>query len=115
MAELGKSIKMLRLEKGLTQRELAQQAGINHTTISHLEADRIKVSANLIETISKVICNHAIQRFQLREKAGVFDIKAVCKKAYNSSPAWWILQELPDLSDEQLESMITALGNFEDD
>jgi transcriptional regulator with XRE-family HTH domain len=53
LLDLGKTIKTLRKEKGLTQQELAKQSGISRVTLSKLENGYI---ANIsIVTINQVL------------------------------------------------------------
>lgn len=40
MNELAETVRKQRSEQGLSQRELAERAGVDHTYISHIEAGR---------------------------------------------------------------------------
>lgn len=54
LSELGKTIKQLRQQKGISQETLAQQCGISRATLSKLENGYI---ANIsIVTINQILC-----------------------------------------------------------
>ena len=53
--KVGKRIKELREEKGMSQEELAYKAGLYRTYIGHLENARYSPSAYILFKISKVL------------------------------------------------------------
>lgn len=54
-AELGRNIRSVRNEKGLTQEKLAELANISATHISNIENGKAKVSLSVIFSISNVL------------------------------------------------------------
>lgn len=48
-------LKKARLEKGLTQQQLAEMLGITRQTISHIECGRIKPSIDNAKAIANVL------------------------------------------------------------
>ena len=56
MSKLGQRIEALRTKRGLTQRELARQAGIGHTIIAGLESgSRRDVRTDTAKRIARVL------------------------------------------------------------
>ena len=69
--ELGKFIREKRTEKGLSQRELANAAGISNAEISRLEAGKRKASSPaVLKAIAKAL-NVPVET--LLEKAGIIE------------------------------------------
>jgi len=59
MNEIGEKIKELRRKKGLSQEELAEQAGINLRTIQRIENNESEPRGNTMHLICKVLDIHA--------------------------------------------------------
>jgi len=56
LVELGKKIKTLRKERGITQQELAKKVGISRTTLSHIENGYFyKISVVTLEKLLSVL------------------------------------------------------------
>ncbi|MBC8233970.1 helix-turn-helix transcriptional regulator [bacterium] len=55
MVKLGKTIKSLRIETGLKQKELAEKIGISPNYLSLIENDKREPSISLIEKIAEVL------------------------------------------------------------
>ncbi len=53
MSGLGERLRALRKEKGVSQRDLAASAGVNHTYVSHIEAGHLTPSAELVERMAR--------------------------------------------------------------
>lgn len=53
--KFGKQVKMLRLEKGLSQEKLAYEADIDRTYIPSIEKGERNVSITVIEKIAKAL------------------------------------------------------------
>lgn len=51
----GKKLKKLRVEKGLTQRELAQKTGLHITTIANYEINRREPKANQVKLLTEAL------------------------------------------------------------
>jgi len=61
LEQFGKQIKTMRDYRGLTQSELAEQAGIRQATISDIEAGKTNFEINtLIMICSALNCNYCI-------------------------------------------------------
>ena len=55
MKTLGAKIKEARLQKGLTQKQLALQLSIKNTTLNNWEQDRNKPDINYIEMLCRLL------------------------------------------------------------
>lgn len=62
MDSVGARVRAIRLARGLTQRELADQAGLYHTAISELERG---VTAPTIDTLKKIAAVFDINYLEL--------------------------------------------------
>lgn len=67
---LGRKLRDLRRENGLTQHELAQKAGVDDTYISKIENDRLSYppSAETIRIIAKVLDADSLELLSLAER-----------------------------------------------
>jgi transcriptional regulator with XRE-family HTH domain len=52
---LGKRIKIARIERGISQRELARQTGLRQSHLSLIENDKHDPSATAVRTIARVL------------------------------------------------------------
>ncbi len=52
--QIGKNIAQLRKERGLSQRELAERAGITHSAISSIENAKVSPSVSSLQKIVNV-------------------------------------------------------------
>lgn len=53
---LGKTVRMLRRKKGLSQQELADKASISRTYLSQIESGACNPTIDLLENIGKELC-----------------------------------------------------------
>jgi transcriptional regulator with XRE-family HTH domain len=67
VSEFGKVLRQLRKEQGVIQRELGPAVGVHYTYISHLEAGRLKPSAELVYRIARYL---DVDAFELCASAG---------------------------------------------
>lgn len=52
---IGKRIKEIRLQKGITQEELAEMVGIQRASLSRIEAGRFSVGLDILSKIAGVL------------------------------------------------------------
>ena len=52
---LGKAIKKVRIDKGMSQRDLAHQAGLRQAHLSLIENDHHDPSATIVRTLAQVL------------------------------------------------------------
>ena len=52
---LSSNIRQFRTDAGLTQKELAQRAGIDRSYLARMEAESLNVSVNVVFAIAKVL------------------------------------------------------------
>ena len=55
MKQLGQTIKMLRVMKGLTANELAKKCGVSGTHIAHIELNQRSPSLEVLEKVSECL------------------------------------------------------------
>lgn len=55
LENMGKSLKRVRLEKGLTQEELAEKVGIHPTYVGKIESGKNNISIKMLFKISRVL------------------------------------------------------------
>ena len=53
LTPFGKAIKILRMDAGISQKEMAQDLGVSSTFLSNMEIGRKKINANWVEKISE--------------------------------------------------------------
>lgn len=53
LKKLGQKVSSLRLERGISQRELARQVGTNNTQINRIETGSVNSSINMLRKISE--------------------------------------------------------------
>lgn len=110
---LGTLIKEHRKQSGYTQRQLAKLVDAHYTTISHLEADRIAVSNELIEQIAYQICDTEYLREQLCVLAGIFDMKAITQLASSDPLICKLLRQLPEISESKIMAIYGIMTEVE--
>lgn len=52
---IGRRIKEIRIEKDITQEELAEKVGIQRTSLSRIEAGRFSVGLDILSKIARVL------------------------------------------------------------
>ncbi|TNE53866.1 MAG: XRE family transcriptional regulator [Bacteroidetes bacterium] len=55
MAMFGQNVRRIRMDKGLTQEELAEGAGISQVQIARIEAGKINTSISTVVAIAKAL------------------------------------------------------------
>ena len=98
MIRFGKTIRKLRAEHGLKQRELAARLSVTPTYLSHLEHDRVEPSIRLLKQIAKELITPVEVFFwdsvDLPEQASADDKKA-CDLAKLVVRHWYASQPAP--------------------
>ena len=74
--EIGKNIVQLRKEHGLSQRELAERAGITHSAISSIENAKVSPSVSSLQEIVNVF-SLSLSEFFTFEKPASDEVKVV--------------------------------------
>jgi len=80
---LGERLKILRLRKGFTQKQLADKSGLTQSTISNLEKETKDPSIFTLEKIAKALDINLLELF-LIEGVYTFDLNFL-KKNYNKA------------------------------
>ncbi|WP_338137424.1 HTH-type transcriptional regulator PuuR [Vibrio mediterranei] len=76
--QIGKNIAQLRKERGLSQRELAEKAGITHSAISSIENAKVSPSVSSLQKIVNVFSLSLSEFFTLEQQENK-EIKVVIK------------------------------------
>lgn len=63
-AQLAQTVKRLRLEKGLSQEELASLANVDRTYISGIERARRNITIATLERLIPHLCNGSVEFFE---------------------------------------------------
>lgn len=109
---LGDTIKNLRIERQITQRELAEKLGVNFTYISKIENGKLEVlpSEDLIRRIAGILGTNAEDLLDL---AGKLDLKRLQQVAIEVPEAGMVLRRIQkqNLTDEQWKQ----IGKIMDD
>ncbi len=66
--QIGKNIAQLRKERGLSQRELAEKAGITHSAISSIENAKVSPSVSSLQKIVNVFSLSLSEFFTLEQQ-----------------------------------------------
>ncbi len=56
---LGKRLKIARIERGMSQRQLADKAGLHQSHLSMIESDKHDPSATIVRTLAQVLSVNA--------------------------------------------------------
>lgn len=73
-AEIGRRIKKIRVERGLTQKELASKVGIDFTYIGKIERGEQLPSLTVLIRISNALSEPLLLFFVEEEMAGILDV-----------------------------------------
>ncbi|MGR5222107.1 HTH-type transcriptional regulator PuuR [Vibrio parahaemolyticus] len=76
--QIGKNIAQLRKERGLSQRELAERAGITHSAISSIENAKVSPSVSSLQKIVNVFSLSLSEFFTLEQQENK-EIKVIVK------------------------------------
>ncbi len=76
--EIGKNIVQLRKKHGLSQRELAERAGITHSAISSIENGKVSPSVSSLQKIVNVF-SLSLSEFFIFEQSSNDEVKVVFK------------------------------------
>ncbi len=68
MSDFGKTLREVRKERGISQRALASNVGVNHTYLSHLESGRLEPSVDLVYKIARHLDVDAFELCHSAEK-----------------------------------------------
>jgi len=82
---LGKLIKKLRKQKGLSLRQLAEKISVSFVNISHIENGKIETSQKVIKEIAKAL-DYDVDKLLATADSINEDIKNIIKKLPNAVP-----------------------------
>lgn len=97
--QVGKNIVQLRKEHGLSQRELAERAGITHSAISSIENAKVSPSISSLQKIVNVF-SLSLSEFFTIEQQESSEVKVVIKP-----------EELIEIGSESVSMKLVSNGN----
>ena len=104
--KLGKLIRKLRQEKGLSLRKLADMVDMSYVNISHIENGKFKTDDNLIKQLAKALDHDEDQMLSLVDSVND-DIKQIIKKLPNTVPEF--LRTAKNLTNEEWKELIQQI------
>lgn len=111
----GDHIKALRKKRRMTQRELADQLGVNFTYISKIENDKLEVlpSEDLIRRMAGVLATDAEELLDL---AGKLDLKQLQQVAKDVPQAGVLLRRIQSgqLTDKQWREIRSVIDDSDE-
>lgn len=111
----GNHIKTLRKKRRMTQRELADQLGVNFTYISKIENDKLEVlpSEDLIRRMAGVL---AADAEELLDLAGKLDLKQLQQVAKDVPQAGVLLRRIQSgqLTDKQWREIRSVIDDSDE-
>ena len=111
MASFGKHIKKLRVDRGITQRTLAEEVGIDVTYLSKIENDRMPPPSH--ETIQKMagVLETDADELLIRADKVPKDLKPIITRS-KARPGFF--RSMQDLTDEELERVKRFASDLRD-
>jgi transcriptional regulator with XRE-family HTH domain len=106
---LGKLIRRLRKQKGLTLRKLAKEVDVSHVNIVHIENGRISTSKKVIEQLAKAL-DYDVDRLLAAGDAVGEDIKKIIKKTPTALPEF--LRTAKDLTENEWRDLTEQVKNM---
>ncbi len=105
--EIGRRLKRLRLEKGLTQKELAAEVSLDYTYIGKIERGEQLPSLKILLKISEVLAVHVNHFFQ--DEALPFVSVAELKRLVNTDKGEELLKALKLLHEDDIPLLIEII------
>lgn len=105
METLGGRLRRLRIEAGLSQRQLAQEVGVTFPHISKVEAGKEPASAELLVRIAKAVDADADELLLLADRLPD-DLHQVVKQKADLAPRFLRSWKAGKISDGQVEALL---------
>ena len=108
---LGKLIRRLRKQKGLSLRELANDVDVSHVNISHIENGRVTTSRKVIQQLAKAL-DYDLDKLLAEGDIVGEDIEKIIKNTPTAVPEF--LRTAKDLSEEEWRNLTEQVKNMKD-
>ena len=99
---LGKLIRKLRKQKGLSLRQLAEQISVSFVNISHIENGRVETSEKVIKELAKAL-DYDVDKLLATADSINEDVKNIIKKLPNAVPEF--LRTAKNLTEEEWKDL----------
>ena len=105
---LGKLIRKLRKEKGLSLRQLAEKVSVSFVNISHIENGRIATSEEVIKELAKAL-DYDVDKLLAAADSVNEDIKNIIKKLPTAVPEF--LRTAKNLTEKEWKDLTEQIKN----
>jgi transcriptional regulator with XRE-family HTH domain len=105
---LGKLIRKLRKEKGLSLRQLAEKVSVSFVNIAHIENGRIVTSKKVIKQIAKAL-DYDVDKLLATADSINEDVKNIIKKLPNAVPEF--LRTAKNLTEQEWKDLTEQIKN----
>lgn len=99
---LGKLIRKLRKQKGLSLRQLAEQLSVSFVNISHIENGRIETTEKVIKELAKAL-DYDVDKLLATADSINEDVKNIIKKLPNAVPEF--LRTAKNLTEDEWKDL----------
>ncbi|MDP7580938.1 MAG: helix-turn-helix transcriptional regulator [Nitrospinota bacterium] len=106
---LGKLIRRLRKQKGLSLRKLAEDVDVSFVNIAHIENGRVATSKKVIQQLAKALDYDVDKLLALGDAVGE-DIEKIIKKTPTAVPEF--LRTAKDLTEEEWRDLTDQVKNM---
>ena len=105
---LGKLVRKLRKQKGLSLRELAKKVDTSYVNISHIENGKFATSEKLIKQLAKAL-DYDVDNMLAKADSVNEDIKNIIKKKPSAVPEF--LRTAKNLTEEEWKDLTDQIKN----
>jgi transcriptional regulator with XRE-family HTH domain len=105
---LGKLIRKLRKEKGLSLRQLAEKVSVSFVNIAHIENGRIATSEEVIKELAKAL-DYDVDKLLAAADSVNEDIKNIIKKLPTAVPEF--LRTAKNLTEKEWKDLTEQIKN----
>ena len=105
---LGKLIRKLRKQKGLSLRQLAEKVSVSFVNIAHIENGRIATSEEVIKELAKAL-DYDVDKLLAAADSVNEDIKNIIKKLPTAVPEF--LRTAKNLTDKEWKDLTEQIKN----
>ena len=105
---LGKLIRKLRKQKGLSLRQLAEKVSVSFVNIAHIENGRVATSEEVIKELAKAL-EYDVDKLLAAADSVNEDIKNIIKKLPNAVPDF--LRTAKNLTEQEWKDLTEQIKN----
>jgi len=105
---LGKLIRKLRKQKGLSLRQLAEKVSVSFVNIAHIENGRVETSKKVIKELAKAL-DYDVDKLLAMADSINEDVKNIIKKLPNAVPEF--LRTAKNLTEQEWKDLTEQIKN----